>query len=178
MTKEEALRRVKGYLTDYIPADNYEEVEEIIGALEQEPCDDCISRQAALDTFGLSEKSRKYGGDHSGYDTIMLYEVQDALEALPSVQPQPKYEDIAKAFQFGLAFGFGEKYNEMDKVIDELKKVITPQPKMGHWEFVHPLQEDDGGAYMCSECKVGYLENCGDWIYCPNCGAKMGVEET
>lgn len=51
-------------------------------------CEDCISRQAALDTFGLSEKSRKYGGDHSGYDTIMLYEVQDALEALPSVAPQ------------------------------------------------------------------------------------------
>ena len=67
-------------------------------ALEQEPCGkdinvratDAISRQAALDTFGLSEKSRKYGGDHSGYDTIMLYEVQDALEALPSVQPQQK----------------------------------------------------------------------------------------
>ena len=37
MTKEEALRRVKGYLTDYIPADNYEEVEEIVEALEQEP---------------------------------------------------------------------------------------------------------------------------------------------
>lgn len=57
---------------------------------KKEPCDDCISRQVALDTFGLSEKSRKYGGDHSGYDTIMLYEVQDALEALPSVQPKQK----------------------------------------------------------------------------------------
>ena len=69
-----------------------------IKALEQEPCGkdinvpatDAISRQAALDAFGLSEKSRKYGGDHSGYDTIMLYEVQDALEALPPVTPQPK----------------------------------------------------------------------------------------
>lgn len=56
----------------------------------QQPNEDCISRQAALDTFGLSEKSRKYGGDHSGYDTIMLYEVQDALEALPPVTPQQK----------------------------------------------------------------------------------------
>lgn len=40
------------------------------------------------------------------------------------------YEDIAKAFQLGLAFGFGEKHDEMDKVIEEIKKVITPQPKM------------------------------------------------
>ena len=61
---------------------------ELIGELQTEPCEDAISRRAALDTFGLSEKTRKYGGDHSGYDTIMLYEVQDAIEALPSVQPK------------------------------------------------------------------------------------------
>lgn len=49
--------------------------------------DKLISLNAALDTFGLSEKTRKYGGDHSGYDTLMLYEVQDALEALPDAGP-------------------------------------------------------------------------------------------
>lgn len=37
MLKEEAIKRVKGYLTDYMPADCYGEVEEIIEALEQEP---------------------------------------------------------------------------------------------------------------------------------------------
>ena len=37
MTREKAIRRVKGYLTDCLPADDYEEVEEIIKALEQEP---------------------------------------------------------------------------------------------------------------------------------------------
>ena len=52
------------------------------------PCDDTISRQAAIDAFGLSEKTRKYGGDHSGYDTRMLYEIQDTLESLPAVQPE------------------------------------------------------------------------------------------
>jgi hypothetical protein len=36
MTREEAIRRVKGYLTDCLPSDCYEEVEEIIKALEQE----------------------------------------------------------------------------------------------------------------------------------------------
>lgn len=49
---------------------------------------DLISRQAALDAFGLSEKTRKYGGDHSGYDTRMLYEIQDTLESLPTVQQE------------------------------------------------------------------------------------------
>ena len=35
MTREEALHRVKGYLTDIIPVEDYSEVEEIIKALEQ-----------------------------------------------------------------------------------------------------------------------------------------------
>lgn len=48
--------------------------------------DDLISRQDAIDEFGLSEKTRKYGGDHSGYGTMMLYEIQDTLESLPSAQ--------------------------------------------------------------------------------------------
>jgi len=49
---------------------------------------DMIYRQAAIDAFGLSEKTRKYGGDHSGYDTRMLYEIQDVLEGLPSAEPE------------------------------------------------------------------------------------------
>lgn len=56
---------------------------------------DLISRQMALDAFGLSEKTRKYGGDHSGYDTRMLYEIQDTLENLPAVQPDHN-ADIGK----------------------------------------------------------------------------------
>ena len=49
---------------------------------------DCISRQDALEAFGLSEKTRKYGGDHSGYDTMMMYEIQDTIEDLPPIQPK------------------------------------------------------------------------------------------
>ena len=49
---------------------------------------DAISRQDALEAFGLSEKTRKYGGDHSGYDTMMMYEIQDTIENLPPIQPE------------------------------------------------------------------------------------------
>lgn len=89
MTKEEALR-----ILDTIPTkgDEVDALEMAIEALEQKvdvstntldiPTD-TISRQAAMDAFGLSEKTRKYGGDHSGYDTMMLYEIQDILEDLP-----------------------------------------------------------------------------------------------
>lgn len=59
---------------------------------------DLIDRQAALDAFELSEKTRKYGGDHSGYDTRMLYEIQNVLEDLPSAQPKTE-ERMEKSAQ-------------------------------------------------------------------------------
>lgn len=37
ITKEEALRRVKGYLTDYLPIEDGGELDEIMEALEQGP---------------------------------------------------------------------------------------------------------------------------------------------
>ena len=88
-------------------------------------------------------------------------------------------ENIAKAFQFGLAFGFGEKYDEMDRMIDEIKKVITTQSKTGHWIPVEELTDWYGATYECSCCsrqitipydlsKDLYL----NYPYC-HCGAKM-----
>ena len=52
-----------------------------------------------------------------------------------------------------------------------------PNSSKGHWIFVHPLQEDDTGAYMCSECKVGNFEIDPERDFiCPNCGADMRGE--
>ena len=82
--------------------------------LEQEPCEDCISRQVVLDEIS------DYNNDLD-YTTNELY---DKVKRMSSVTPQPKYEDIAKAFQYGMAFGFAKKYDEMDKVMEEIKKVI------------------------------------------------------
>ena len=77
-------------------------------------------------------------------------------------------EDVAKAFQFGLALGFGESHDEMDKVIDEIKKVITPQTKTGHW-IIYDVHGHK--ACKCSECDkdVGYPCN---YKYCPYCGIR------
>jgi hypothetical protein len=38
MTNEEALVKVRGYLTDLLPIEDYDEVEEIMSALEQGSC--------------------------------------------------------------------------------------------------------------------------------------------
>jgi len=72
--------------------------------------DDLISRQAAIYAFGLSEKTRKYGGDHSGYDTRMLYEIQDVLEGLPSAEPEQRYtEEELRVFAHGISLSLLSK---------------------------------------------------------------------
>lgn len=43
-----------------------------------------IERQAALDALGVTKNATKYGGDHSGYDTRMLYEIHDVLTGIPA----------------------------------------------------------------------------------------------
>lgn len=67
-----------------------------------------INREELLNAFGLSEKTRKYGGDHSGYDTRMLYEIQDTIEDATEVDaiPVPWIESEIKklrAMDFDLA---------------------------------------------------------------------------
>lgn len=47
----------------------------------------------------------------------------------------------------------------------------------GTWKLVHPLQADDGGAYMCSECKTGNYDIEESYKYCPWCGSEMQFEE-
>jgi len=54
--------------------------------------------------------------------------MRNAIESLEQ-ESQSKSEDIAKAFQMGLAIGFGERHDELDRVIDEIKKVINKRNK-------------------------------------------------
>lgn len=47
MTREDAINRVQRYLTDYLPFEDLEELEEIIKALEQESMLDKIRAEIA-----------------------------------------------------------------------------------------------------------------------------------
>lgn len=49
--------------------------------------------------------------------------------------------------------------------------------KTGKWIYVHPLQEDDGGAYKCSCCSSGsWCVDPTTWRACPWCMALMETE--
>jgi hypothetical protein len=60
--------------------------------------------------------------------------------------------------------------SELKNAIEQMPSV-TPAEKVGHWEW---NQFDDGEVVRCSECKEYYTH---ERKYCPNCGARMEVNE-
>ena len=80
MTREEAIDVIKCLAWHTRP--NEEDIEQAIKALEQEPCDDAISRQAV----------EKITWEEPSYTDALnvLTEVRDKIRALPPVTPQPK----------------------------------------------------------------------------------------
>lgn len=93
ITREEALNRVKGYLTDIIPIEGYSEVEEIVKALEQEPCEDCISRQALLKLMG--EEPFNWTDSDRELQAVEDYRnFRNIVEQLPFVNTQKSKPDV------------------------------------------------------------------------------------
>ena len=80
--------------------------------------------------------------------------------------------------------GVGRDNIQFDKdckqnAIDLLLHATTiEERKTGKWVLIHPLQEDDEGAYICSCCKSGSWEVLpSTWKACPWCGATMEGSE-
>lgn len=85
MTKEEA----KDYIREWCP---YDRQEEIIKALEQEPCEDCIGREEAKQF--LYERIDRLNDDEL-YD-IFSKIIDDMYNELLPVTPQPKWIPVSE----------------------------------------------------------------------------------
>lgn len=81
MTREEAIRKVEGCLTDYFPMEDYGKVEEIIKALKEKPCIDVVSRQAVLNTLDFADKAFDEDRTVETYKELLIACYKD----LPSV---------------------------------------------------------------------------------------------
>ena len=139
MTRAQA----RDYLS-YSGFDN-EEIDEIEKALEQEPCEDCISREDARQ-FLYERLDRLNDGEL--YD-IFSKIIDCMYNELPSVKSQYTDDEIQKMQEMQQA--------EIEKAY-ELGK--AEQPKMGQW--IHNKCD------KCGASRPPLFDN-----YCPNCGAKM-----
>jgi len=191
MTYEEALVKVRGYLTSYLPLDDEGEIDEIMQALDQESILNKIKEEIRDHAYCINERTGKEGVYFETVEEIIdkYIERKDiaikALEQLPSekcinresVIEWLKDKDIIKT------------KNQEENARRELAKLppITPQPKTGHWICHRDHCENLGiipsglGVYeWCSNCDCGI--DIREWQrnhynFCPNCGAKMEVEE-
>ena len=107
MTREEAIRKVKAYFVNLFSPDEYVEiVEEIVEALEQEPCEDAISRQAVNEIMGyVVDYWREHAIDiepHEIKDTVIEQFEYTAkqLNELPPVSPTRKTGKWFKSSQY------------------------------------------------------------------------------
>jgi len=150
MTREEA-RKVflsRGYIEvkggSIFDANKWRESCRVISEwlLEQEPCEDTISRQTVLNELS---KITRYGilgvSEESDGVWYKADEVEKMLKKLPPVTPQPKnnenlcssqkdqvegdakaFQEVATAFQLGLSFGFIDGLNENKMQESEVDK--------------------------------------------------------
>ena len=183
MTREEAIYRLKALLTmcdfrdafgDRVDDKLYEDAVAIaIEALKETQWIPCSEKLPSVEQWSKEHPimTNKIGSLQGCMDFKQRDEARDDEDI--------KAKSIATAFQFGVALGFAKKYDEMDKVIEEVKKAITPERKTGRW--VTPLYHNSNAQwYACSECAGAPLwDEYGQEVlsdYCPNCGAKMMEE--
>ena len=163
MTKKEAIKKLKDILEEatetddsvcYVTSDDADALNMAIKALEQEPCEDAISRQA-VDTL-VDELARAISDERCymsrGRDTSTI--IRD-IRHLPPVKPQvicPSH---------GIDCEDCPAYN----------------PKTtGHWIW----ELEDWNKWTCSECGFSKRTDIHvklDDKFCPNCGARMSESE-
>ena len=117
----------------------------------QEPCDDCLSRQQAIEVFA----------DVHPLD----YNAQAYLEkirSLPPAEPEITLEYIKKYCEKrGLVILTSEFYNKMKSRLSSAE----PERKIGQWT-------DDNACPFCG-CLPWFAHDIHTLSFCPNCGADM-----
>ena len=129
MTIEEVIKIAKGLRTDFkCESDTMVDFcNTIIKALDQQPCEDCISRQAVLDSFWKLDTELR----PSAIDAIV-----NMINNLPSVTPKEKSEyehnhEVVKAYNNGQAY-------ILDKIRTEIEDIPNnPSTKpVGTYDYV------------------------------------------
>lgn len=157
MTKEEAKVFMLQFNTDKrLNSSEHEAVRVAIKVLEQESCEDCISRAGAL-----RHRRIIYDDDGIGYNVVSV----DEIEKLPSVTPKYTDEEIDRAQAVEQAY--------IDKMV-ELTVEELKRPK-GEWIDIEYFDRE----WTCYRPKCPFCdEEPKEYSnYCPKCGAKLREED-
>lgn len=146
---------------DYIQIRN-----QVMDWLEQEPCEDAVSRQAVLETIDVCN-SDGLKGIFCSYDDGERFKAY--IKGLPPVTPKQQTCEDAISRQEALNCVTSNEFRY--RMVEDMKALppVIPQPKTGHWVYDEKL-----GVYRCS-CFTD-LTRTNAYKYCSNCGRKMVSE--
>jgi hypothetical protein len=95
------------------------------------------------------------------------YRVSDVNEILNKLAKEPAYYHDGEDFYNGVCAVEGE--------LMCLEPVMLEEPKVGKWEKrTWIIFDSEKTGFHCSECNTTW-DSCTN--FCPNCGAKMGVDK-
>jgi hypothetical protein len=116
MTIDEAKKIIKSecYIADLLNLDRTQMVNTAldlaIKALEQQPSDDCISRQAVLDIINFEDKWLYDAKSHNADTKIAFSGLESRVKALPSVTPTSDAED---KYDIGYNCGYADAMSDI-----------------------------------------------------------------
>ena len=156
-----------------------------LNALEQEPCEDCISRQELLDAIFQKE----YGHDYDENADFLGLKYVDIIKGMPSVEPEKCGDCVDRNTLLSKATVLSDIDSDMNIVnhevvyVKDIKELpsVEPEQKTGHWEYTQDDYDSNVGNWHCSECKdivVKCLNRVAEgripkYKYCSNCGARL-----
>ena len=150
-------------------------------ALQQDTCEDCISREHLLEEIA-SLKESPWFKDDTNCAIAIRKEAIEIVEDLcirkePSVNSQEPCEDAVSrqaVKEQMIYYGFHAPDMTVTEFVEDCLPSVNPyKTKTGHWI----LHEHNGiGHIKCSECSRFYLEaHLFTNRYCPNCGCPSNL---
>ena len=142
-------------------------------------CYSCVEEHQQLAEWLKELKAyREQGGDVSRSEIPNTcgdaIDRQAAIRAIEALQ-RPIMRSESNYYQF--------KFSGMSEALDVVENLpsVSPQQKVGRWEWVQYDGNINIGNWHCSECDrivIGAIEHfipANSYRYCPYCGAKMEV---
>ena len=140
MTNEEAKEHLKDILDD-VPNDKcidwIEALDMAIKALEQQPCEDCISRTEVIDIINFEDKWLFDAKSHNADTKIAFSGLKSRVKDLPSVTPSDKAlkEAYDKGFEYGVKEWFASKTKPYEEIIKRIEQVRDNDKNAGEYPY-------------------------------------------
>lgn len=136
MTKEEVIGEM--YYLKHKTDDKkaLEALDMAIKALEQQPCEDAVSREAAIDIINFEDKWLFDAKSHNADTKIAFSGLKLRVKNLPSVTPSDALKEAyLKGYDYGVKDWFASKTKPYEEIISRIEQVRDLDKNVGEYPY-------------------------------------------